>query len=220
MQPQPALFPEFPVGAGQKFLCLGDSITEARPGYVSLLDAAFQALFPERQIRVINAGISGNKVTDLLARLDRDVIAARPDWMTIMIGVNDVWHDFLSADHHGLPLNEYVSVYRQLLRKLQAELPATRVILLTPTFIGEEPHTPENQRLAGYVRAVKELGEEFSLPVIDMNARFWAALQAGRTADASFHLTTDGVHPTLAGHMLLAITILQALGVTVKEPGD
>lgn len=216
MQPQMALFPEFPVTAGQKFLCLGDSITEARPGYVALLDASFQTLFPERQIKVINAGISGNKVTDLWARLDRDVIAAWPEWMTIMIGVNDVWHDFLSADHHGVPLAEYVRVYRQLLQKLRADLPATRIILITPTFIGEKPDSPENQQLTGYIQAVKDLAQEFSLPVIDMNARFWTVLQAGRAADASFHLTTDGVHPTLAGHMLLAVTILQALGVIVR----
>lgn len=207
---QTPLFSTFPVLPGQKFLCLGDSITEAHPGYVDLLEAAFQALYPEHNIEVINAGISGNRVVDLWKRLHRDVIDRLPSWITIYIGVNDVWHDFL-PNVHGVSLDEYIRVYDQILTTLQQRLAGAHLLLFTPTCIGESPDTPENQRLVNYVAAVHHLGEEHHLPVIDLNAIFWRTIQAGRATNPEYHLTMDGVHPTLTGHYLIAHTLLRAL---------
>lgn len=210
-----AFFPELPLQPKARFVCLGDSITEAQPGYVSLLGAFVTAAYPERQVQFINAGVSGNRVIDLLPRLRRDVVDRKPDWVTIMIGVNDVWHDFLPA-LQGVPLDEFTRSYRQVITTLREQTGA-RLLLITPTCIGEDRENPENRRLAAYVQAVKDLGQESGLPVIDMNRRFWDVIAAGRAVNPEFSLTTDGVHPTLVGHMVIATTILAALASLARS---
>src|SRR5215211_5094424 len=91
-----------------KLVMIGDSITDcerARPvgeglfdalgrGYVSYMDAFLGAVYPERGIRIVNMGISGNTVRDLKGRWETDVLALKPDWVSLMIGINDVWRQF------------------------------------------------------------------------------------------------------------------------------
>src|SRR5262245_43928843 len=105
------------IGAKEKLVMIGDSITDcgrARPfgeglfdaivkGYVGLVDALITAAYPELGIRVVNVGTSGNTVRDLKDRWDTDVIELKPDWLSIMIGTNDVWRQFdspLIAESH------------------------------------------------------------------------------------------------------------------------
>ena len=82
----------FLIESGQTLVCLGDSITQAEPGYVSLMSALIAAKYPDRGIQIVNAGIGGHKAPDMRARLERDVLAHRPQWVTISVGINDVWH--------------------------------------------------------------------------------------------------------------------------------
>lgn len=84
----------FVIGRNAKLVCLGDSITEAADGYVSVMRHLIAAGYPERNIQVLNAGIGGNKAPDMMKRLERDVISRKPDWVTINVGINDVWHGF------------------------------------------------------------------------------------------------------------------------------
>ena len=86
----------------------GDSVTDmgsAQPvgeglfdnlgqGYVRMVDNLLGACYPEVYLRITNSGISGNTSRDLLARFDRDVISLKPDWVSVMIGINDVWRQF------------------------------------------------------------------------------------------------------------------------------
>ena len=95
----------FLIREGQTLLCLGDSLTQNDQGYCTMLAVLIAAAYPERQIRVVNAGIGGNKVPDLLARLDRDVLSRRPDWATVNVGINDVWHGL--GGKGGVSLPEY-----------------------------------------------------------------------------------------------------------------
>jgi len=105
-----------------KLLMIGDSITDvgrARPigegrndelgkGYVSFVDALLNSVYPQAAIRVINMGISGNTVRDLKARWQTDVLNLKPDWLSIMIGINDVWRQFDSpkqTEHHVFQKN-------------------------------------------------------------------------------------------------------------------
>ncbi|MFS8119667.1 MAG: GDSL-type esterase/lipase family protein, partial [Microcoleus sp.] len=81
----------------RKIVTVGDSITEAAKypgGYVWLLQRYLNALYPDRKIEIVNAGISGNKATDMQARFQKDAIDKKPDLVTINAGVNDVWHAF------------------------------------------------------------------------------------------------------------------------------
>src|SRR4028118_1696798 len=86
--------------AGQrKIAIVGVSITEAGQypgGYVWLLERYLSALYPDRKIKIVNAGISGNKATDMQARFQKDAIDQKPDLVMINVGVNDVWHGFFN----------------------------------------------------------------------------------------------------------------------------
>ena len=102
--------------AGQRVVFIGDSITDcgrldgAAPygdGYMSLIRALVTASHPELGLDWINHGISGDTVRQLAARWDSDAIAARPDWLSVMIGINDVWRAFDGQPEQAVPIDEY-----------------------------------------------------------------------------------------------------------------
>src|SRR4051812_38576374 len=114
----------------QKLLFIGDSVTDCervKPegeglfaalgnGYVSYVDALLQAVYPEWGIRVVNKGISGNTVRDLKNRWQEDVMDQKPDWLSVMIGINDVWRQYdtpFIRDWH-VYLDEYEETLKQL----------------------------------------------------------------------------------------------------------
>jgi lysophospholipase L1-like esterase len=118
------------IHSNSTLLMIGDSITDCgrvRPvaesvggdlgnGYVSLIHAMLSATCPQRHIRIRNTGISGNTVRDLAARWQSDVLDLKPDWVSIMIGINDVWRQFdapLQTEWH-VSLDEYASILEQL----------------------------------------------------------------------------------------------------------
>jgi lysophospholipase L1-like esterase len=194
----------FLVGKNQKLICFGDSITEASEGYVAIMQSLVSAAYPDRQIEVINSGISGHKVTSLLERVDRDVIDKKPDWVTICIGINDVWHGV-----NGVPLAEYVPKLDELVAKiLKADI---RVVLVTTPVIGEDPENAENIKLRGYNLAINEVAKKYGLMVVPMNQKFIGSFLKGREANPDFKLTVDGVHPNHVGHTVMALTILKTL---------
>jgi inosine-uridine nucleoside N-ribohydrolase/lysophospholipase L1-like esterase len=209
-----------------RIVTLGDSITQGggRPGgYVWLLDRYLDAVYPSAPVEIVNAGISGHKATDMQARFERDVLAARPQLVTISVGVNDVWHAFRDfktrTDYpdgrlpNGVPLPLYVEKVEAMI--VAAKAAGIRVVLLTPTPIHEDPASPENARLAGYVKALTALGAKHQATVVDLNTAMTRAIaahqrEAGRRVNV---LTTDGVHLNPAGNQLVAWTILRGLGV-------
>src|SRR4028118_860663 len=117
----------------QKIVFIGDSITDAgrtRPqgeglfnaigsGYVQYVDALLGATYPEYSIRVVNQGNGGNTVRDLKERWQSDVLDLQPDWLSIMIGINDVWRQFDSPrqNEQHVGLEEYESTLRELVEK-------------------------------------------------------------------------------------------------------
>ena len=103
--------------------------------------------------QAIGAGISGHKSNDMLARLDRDVIGRKPDWVTISCGVNDVWHGAT-----GVPLEPYKKNMTEIVDKCQAA--GIKVVLLTSTMITEDAGAVFNQKLAAYNDFLRELAKE------------------------------------------------------------
>ncbi|TAG59497.1 MAG: lipolytic protein G-D-S-L family [Oscillatoriales cyanobacterium] len=198
--------------AGKRIIVtVGDSITEAAKypgGYVWLLQRYLNALYPDRKIEIVNAGISGNKASDMQARFQKDAIDKKPDLVTINAGVNDVWHaffDFKNLQFHpqgnlaaGLPLAEYIDKITQMV--LAAKAAGIRVVLLSPTPIREILDGPENRRLQEYVVAMREIGTYQK--------------HAGKTLNL---LAADGVHPNPSGYRIIAFTILRGLGVPAKD---
>lgn len=198
----------FLMGQGQTLVCLGDSITQADPGYVSLMAALIAAKYPGRALRVVNAGIGGHKAPDMLARLHRDVIAHNPDWVTINVGINDVWHGLDGPN--GVPLDVYKPTMEKIVQTLQEET-AAQIVLVTPTVIGEDVDEPANKTLAQYVAAMEGIATQYGTLLAPTRADFLRTLRAGRAADLAFRMTTDGVHLNDIGNARMALTILETL---------
>lgn len=205
-----------------KLVIIGDSITDcdrARPigeglfdalgnGYVSLLDSLLTARYPAHHIRVVNMGISGNTIRDLQSRWQTDVVGLKPDWLTVFIGINDVWRHFHSPNQPEwhVPLDEYTQTLDELLQAIRPSLKG--LILMVPYFI--EPNTIEPMRkmMGRYGEAVRQLAEKHQAILVDTQAAFDAVLN-------DLHpmaLAWDRVHPTRTGHMVLAIAFLQTIG--------
>lgn len=120
-----------------RVVCLGDSITqmgEGPGGYVWLVRHYLKDLYPDQNIETINAGISGHKSTDMIARFKRDVLDRKPDLVTISVGVNDVWHGFY--DHHpkgdgprGVKIEDYRANVDSMVGQAQAA--GIKVVILS-----------------------------------------------------------------------------------------
>jgi len=191
---------------GDRVVFFGDSITAAEPGYVSFIREMLDSLYPERRIEIVNKGVGGNRVTDLLERVDRDVLALEPDWVSIAIGINDVWHG-----PNGTPVDEFRRVYEELLDRI-TEGSHARVVLCTPSIIEEDPESELNIALRPYVDAVREIGARRGLLVVPVREAFLSALERARQTTQRPLFTTDGVHLNQAGNTLFGTTWLKALG--------
>ena len=207
------------LSSGDRICFLGDSITQADPGYTRLLAAMLTAAHPEMSLEYIYAGIGGNRVSDLLARLDRDVLAHRPTWVCVSIGVNDVWHRHSGASG-GTSDVDFEAGYRELLGRLVAA--GIHPVVLTPTVIHEDPDSIENRELQTLVGQQRALSAALSLCLCDLNARFTEAIAARRRtlSESAWPLgadgrtrffTTDGVHMNPAGNALMALSLLRTL---------
>jgi len=206
---------------GQKFLLIGDSITDcdrAKPageglfdalgkGYVSYVDALFQSVYPELSIRTVNKGISGNTVRDLKPRWKEDVLDQKPDWLSIMIGTNDVWRQYDTPfinDWH-VYLDEYEATLEQLVKETKPLVKG--LILMTPFYIESNEGDAMRRTMDQYGAVVKRIAKDHDCILVDTQAAFNEVLQHLYSAT----LAWDRVHPTAAGHMILAKALLKEL---------
>jgi acyl-CoA thioesterase I len=200
---------------------LGNSITEmgeGPTGYVTIMRRALAVLYPERHIYFVNAGISGHKSTDMAERFQRDVLEVKPEWVTISVGVNDVWHGFLAVERNrpdltSVPLPIYKVKVTDMVRRAIAQ--NIKVALFTSTVIKETLDGPENRALAPYNQAIREIAKKEKCLLIDQDAAFRAVLgplQKPGMSDRGV-LTSDGVHMLPDGDVLMARTALLAFGV-------
>jgi len=205
---------------GDSILFIGDSITDCnrvRPigagaglgeSYVALVDALLAAFYPERGITALNTGSSGNRVTDLAARWQTDVLDLTPDWLSIMIGINDVWRqfdDYLNPDQ--VTIDQYETVYRKLLMEAKPNLKG--LILMTPYYLETSLSDPMRKKMDEYGKVVKKLAKEFNAIFVDTQTAFNNYLAHRPTQS----LCSDRVHPNKTGHMIIAKAFLTAIGV-------
>lgn len=197
----------------QRIVFIGDSIThweknENDPigtGYVRLLHDYLQVTYPERELEIFNEGISGNRVTDLAARWEKDVISLRPDFVSISIGINDVWRQLDSPDMEQVYPEQFEEVYESLLANLKEKTNAA-IILMEPTVIDEDVQSEGNVKLAPYVEIVHKLAERHGALLVATHEAFISYLKTGKGQT----LTLDGVHMNSMGNMLMAKTWLEA----------
>jgi acyl-CoA thioesterase I len=197
-----------------KFVIIGDSITDCGrggepeglgSGYVRLIRDYLRAKDPSHAPEVVNRGISGNKVTNLRDRWQKDVIDLAPSVLSIMIGINDVWHG-LNPGGTGVDLPTYRKVYAELLGQVMEKHPQCTIVLCEPTVISPPAHAKGNETLKPYVNAVRELAVEQKAILVPLHEVFLDAAKARPDIDWA----TDGVHPTSGGHMLIARQWLEA----------
>ncbi|NBR86994.1 MAG: hypothetical protein EBS84_16030 [Proteobacteria bacterium] len=198
---------------GQKIAFMGDSITAGGwgnpAGYVRLVVAGLEA--NGVKVTPIPAGISGHKSDQMLARLKKDALDKKPDWMTLSCGVNDVWHGA-----RGIPLDQYKQNITAILDQCAAA--GTKVVVLTATVIGEELDAENNQKLAPYNEFLRNLAKERKAPLADLYGMFATAIKAQTTpAKPGRLLTSDGVHMNPKGDQLMARGVLQAFGLDAAQ---
>jgi lysophospholipase L1-like esterase len=204
-----------------KLLMIGDSVTDcerARPigeglfgaigkGYVANVDALLAASYPAHQIRVLNLGCSGNTVRDLKARWQTDVLDQHPDWLSIMIGINDVWRQFdlpRQAECH-VPLDEYAATLDALVAQTKEHVQG--LVLMTPYFIEANPADAMRAQMDRYGAAVRAVAERHGTLFVDTQAAFNRLLAHCHSAAIAW----DRVHPNHLGHMALARAFLEAV---------
>jgi Lysophospholipase L1 and related esterases len=206
---------------GSKLVMIGDSVTDcgrAQPvgeglfgaignGYVSIVQGSLMAVYPELKIRVVNMGASGNTIRDLKACWDKDVFDLKPDWLSIMIGINDVWRQYDSPLQYEQHV--YLDEYRETLEELvKLTKPALRgLVLMTPFYI--EPNTNDMMRstMDKYGAAVRSIAEKYRTYFVDTQAAFNKILEHYH----SNMIAWDRVHPNNVGSMVLACAFLQAV---------
>jgi acyl-CoA thioesterase-1 len=191
----------------RNLLFIGDSITDAGRfddpeglghGYVRLISDHVAAHEP--RATVLNRGISGHRAKDLVARFDADALDLHPDAVTIYVGVNDTWRRYDQDD----PTSDdaFEADYRWMLEQLAARSPQAPVILIVP-FVADvdEFKARFHEDLDGKVERIRKLAAEFGHRVLDSEVLLERAYRAGHVpADVA----EDGVHPSPAGHRLLA----------------
>jgi lysophospholipase L1-like esterase len=224
---------ELAVKSGETIAFMGDSITEAgnRPrGYISLVMSALKS--QGLDVKHIPAGVCGNKSTDMLARLEKDVISKKPQWMTLSCGVNDVWHFKLvlgKRTFEGVSLEDYKKNITEIIEKSQSA--GIKVMVLTSTMIGEDQSKELNQMMVPYNDFLRQIAKEKGLPLADLNADMQAQLKTisdvsgkPKTFGAYFYggdvqnkLTTDGCHMNAEGNKMMARGVLRAFGMSAEE---
>ena len=188
----------------------GDSITDAGRsreddscfgwGYPLRVKEELEFEYPNTYA-MYNRGISGNRVVDLYARLKSDILNLKPDYMSILIGVNDVWHEFEAQN--GVDAEKYFKVYSMLIEEIEEALPEIKIMILEPFTLkgtGNERYFEEfRDEVAKRAEKAKEIAEKYDLCFVPLQENFD---EAAKLAPNNYWLA-DGVHPTTAGHELI-----------------
>ena len=210
-----------------KILFYGDSITDAGRNYDVTVPnqklgngyAAYAAtrLFDEDlgAYDIYNRGVSGNRVVDLYARIKANCWNLEPDVLSILIGINDIWHE-LAFHQNGVDLVRFEKMYRLLLEDTVARLPKTKIILCEP-FVLHGSATDEKFEafceVYEYAKVVKKLADEFGLYFLPLQEVLdKAAEQYGESA-----ILSDGVHPTVPGAVVIATEWMKLFETVEKD---
>lgn len=176
------------------------------PSYPYLVSSQL-ALDAPASYTFINRGISGNRIVDLYARIKIDLLNLRPDYMSILLGINDVWHEI--NNKNGVDTPKFERVYRMILDEIYAELPDIKILLYTPyvlqgsaTVSADDPKKWITFRdgCAEKAEAIKRIAKDYPVGLSFTQPLFDAA----EKTVAADQLLSDGVHPGLAGAQILA----------------
>lgn len=200
----------------------GDSVTDmgsAQPvgeglfdnvgrSYVRIIENMLAVWYPEIRVRVTNSGISGNTSRDLLARFDRDVVSLKPDWVSICIGINDVWRQF---DTPAMPDGAvFPDEYRENLTKMIEAVKGKvkGIFILSPYYMEPNREDKMRARMDEYTDICRELAERYGCTFVD----FQKAYEEYCKIRHSSFIAWDRIHPNQVGATLMARAFLDACG--------
>lgn len=209
--------------SNQTLLFIGDSITDCARrerdiplgvGYVRMVSDLLAIREPAKRIQVINRGIGGHTLDDLRSRWVDHVLALRPDWLVVKIGINDVnrWLCGPEANPKQSP-EQFAAIYEQVIALTRHELPATKILLVSP-FFASVAANPDAYRprvleaLGAYIDATRVTAARHNTHYLDLHAAVQGLLAAGLLADT---FAEDAVHPSPAGALFIAEQIYAAL---------
>lgn len=174
-------------------------------GYVRVLESMFASYYPEVFLRITNSGISGNTSRDLLERYDRDVIELNPDWVSICIGINDVWRQFDSpaiTDSHVLP-DEYEKNVENMILRVKDKVKG--VFVLSPYIIESNKEDMMRKRMDEYVSICKNLANKHNCIFVDFQKMYEDYCKIRHSS----YIAWDRIHPNQVGATLMAREFLK-----------
>ncbi|MDD6981497.1 MAG: SGNH/GDSL hydrolase family protein [Clostridia bacterium] len=175
-------------------------------GYVREVESMLAAWYPTLNLRITNSGISGNTSRDLLARFDRDVVALHPDWVSICIGINDVWRQFdepAIPDDAVLP-EEYARNVEEMIVRIKDRVKG--VFLLSPYYMEPNREDAMRRRMDEYVAICASLAEKHGCRFVN----FQKLYEEYCRIQHSSRIAWDRVHPNRIGATLMAKEFLKA----------
>lgn len=184
----------------EEFIYLGE-------GYPHLIAAELGFDYPA-DYDFQNRGVSGNRIVDLYARIKSDIINLKPDVMSILIGVNDVWHEI--DRQNGVDAEKFFRIYCMLIEEIRAALPDVKIMIMEP-YVMKGSATEENwdcfrTEVAKRAEKAKAVAEKYGLTFIPLQDK----LNEAEKLAPGTHWTRDGVHPTKYGHELIKREWLKA----------
>lgn len=200
----------------KRILFQGDSITDCGrdredffglgTGYPALVKEVLEREYPAAY-ECLNRGVSGNRVVDVYARIKQDFINLKPDFASIYVGVNDVWHEI--SRQNGVETKKFEKIYRMMIEEVYEALPSIQLALIAPyVLLGSATLNTEDvpdrwerfsEDVAQKAEVCERLGAEFHLPIVRLQPVFDKALER----EAADYWSVDGVHPTAEGHKLI-----------------
>lgn len=202
-------------------IMIGDSITEwgretpiredtlesLGSGYVHFVHCLIAAADPSLRLQILNMGVGGNTVRDLAARWENDVMAQTPDWLSIMIGINDVWQQIDTAvpKDQKISVEEFSGTLGRLIATIRPRLQG--LVLMTPYYIEPDRTDPMRAMMDRFGEEVRRLAVKFQAEFVDTQAAMDLALREYSPAE----LAADRVHVNDVGHMILARAFLKAV---------
>ncbi|MBQ5815927.1 MAG: hypothetical protein IIW33_00540, partial [Oscillospiraceae bacterium] len=175
-------------------------------GYPNLVKASLGHDFPD-EYEFINRGISGNRIVDLYARIKIDFTNLKPDYASILIGVNDGWHEINMQN--GVDTEKFEKIYTMYIDEIKAACPNIKLIIIAP-YVLEGSATCNTEEIpdrlerfqkdvAEKAEVAKRIAEKYNLPLIELQPAFDKAC----TKASAEYWAFDGVHPTACGHELI-----------------
>ncbi|MBE7054496.1 MAG: lysophospholipase [Ruminococcaceae bacterium] len=199
----------------------GDSITDGDrirenesdlgKGYPAYVSARLGLENPQKY-QFFNRGINGNRIVDIYARIKADIINIKPDFLSILVGVNDVWHDY--ARNNGISAEKYEKIYSMLIEEIMSELPETKIMIIEPFILREEDDEKCTKMLREEVclrsQAAKRIADKYDLLFLPLQK----ALDDMASTTQKNYWLRDGIHPTIFFHQYIADRWFEMFGTT------